>query len=128
MGEWGGEKAWLCQVSQLIELKEENQPWELKLDSVPEGLSSDSRSSMGETGETSYGPRFTGGICSNAEINSQKCPLLSVKPQGVLRKERAEAADGLLGRMMRKQRAFGGGGVGIKAKRSSTFARKASMS
>lgn len=43
----------------------------------------------------------------NTEINPQKCPLLSAKPQCVLSKAKAEAADGLPGRKMQKQRAYG---------------------
>lgn len=40
-------ESWLCQVSLLINAKkDENQPWELKLDSVPEGLASENWSSM----------------------------------------------------------------------------------
>ena len=45
--------------------KDENQPWELKLDSIPEGLMSENQSSMEDTGEISSGQRFPGGVCPN---------------------------------------------------------------
>lgn len=78
---------------------------ELMLDSVPEGLSSESQSSVGETGKISSAQDTQAVLAVATVIRAQICPCLSAKPQCRLKKVRAEAV-GQRDRMMQKCRAY----------------------
>lgn len=90
--------------------KDENQPWELKLDSIPEGLMSENQSSMEDTGEIS-GQRFPGSVCPN-----HPDPSPERKTTCMLRQVRAEAAGQLSGRGAAESESTGkrAGGEGRK--------------